>query len=137
MDYNNYQVQYTYCNDCKLTFKGYSRKHCCKCYKVYKYNMKHCCVCDIEYNNKYTHCCKCSMNIKKYYKHCCECKINVKSINFHCCIHNDKSILNCTSCNDCKIRKQNYDKLMIDMKYHPRNVLKYLEDHDIEDLDNM
>jgi len=135
MNNYNYQEYYGHCNDCKLTFKSHAKKHCCKCYKVYKYNMKHCCDCDIEYYDK--HCCKCYMNIKKNYKHCCECKMNIKLNNIHCCIHNDKNISNSTNCIECKIKKQIYDKLMIDMKYHPRNVLKYLENHDIEDLDYM
>jgi hypothetical protein len=75
------------------------------------------------------------MNYKyKYEKHCCDCKMNysITRNNYkkHCCKHKNNYENKCYNC-------VNYNKIMIELKYHPRNVAKFLEENDIDELDNM
>jgi hypothetical protein len=122
MYYNENKSYQNHCCECKINYYNYEN-HCCKCIILYnKYNIIHCCECKLNYCIiNQNHCCKCQLNYNKIFKN-------------HCCLHKWNDI---DTCNDCINHKKLNKIVMIELKYHPRNVAKFLEDNDIEYLDNM
>lgn len=137
--HSKYSKKINHCCKCKIVYPKHY-KHCCDCKMSYD-NADHCCKCKMNYNEE-NHCCGCKMNYHTHYTlHCCECKINYTNYKSylnkfeHCCIH---KYYNINTCGDCiMIYKKIYEYVMIELKYHPRNVAKFLEENTIEDLDNM
>ena len=118
-----------HCNRCKIiSYYNYWQAQC----NEYEINSKiYCC------NYNYNHCCKCKINYSYIEEHCCKCQIIFHSyyVN-HCCIH-QVNYKKDTNCNNCTVHKKIYEYVMVELKYHPRNVAAFLEENDIEDLDNM
>jgi len=118
----------------------YSKWKCYReCYRecniVNNNDVTHCCKCKMNYNIFENHCCKCQMNYPE--KHCCYCKMNYYKLGEkHCHIHMTK-YKDINTCIDCMIHKKVYEYVMVELKYHPRNVAAFLKENDIEDLDNM